>query len=117
MRSCSRGRDRRVPPDVAADGALVRLEATVRGVVQGVGFRWFVLREAQRRGLAGWVANDHDGSVRVVAEGPGDEVGSFRAALEQGPVGSIVERVSAVEMPATGSFQGFEVRSGGHSGD
>jgi acylphosphatase len=95
----------------------VRLEATVRGVVQGVGFRWFVLREAHRRELTGWVANEHDGSVRVVAEGPAPEIASFRAALEDGPPSAVVERVSAVEMPATGSFGEFSVRSGGHSGD
>ena len=95
----------------------VRLEATVRGVVQGVGFRWFVLREAQTRGLTGWVANERDASVRVVAEGSPDAIASFRSALERGPAGAIVDRVAAVEMPATGSFAGFEVRSGGHSGD
>ena len=95
----------------------VRLEATVRGVVQGVGYRWFVIREAQPRGLTGWVANEQDGSVRVVAEGPAPSIAAFRAALERGPGGAIVERVSAVEMPATGSFRGFEVRSGGHPGD
>jgi acylphosphatase len=97
--------------------ASVRLEATVRGVVQGVGFRWFVMREAQRRELTGWVANERDGSVRVVAEGPPDVIAAFRAAVEQGPVGSIVERVSAIEMPATGGFADFSVRSAGHSGD
>ena len=95
----------------------VRLEATVRGVVQGVGFRWFVLHEANARGLTGWVANERDGSVRVVAEGPPDAISSFRSALEEGPVGAIVERVSAVEMPATGSLGEFSVRSGGHPGD
>ncbi|HET9344808.1 MAG TPA: acylphosphatase [Candidatus Limnocylindrales bacterium] len=95
----------------------VRLEATVRGVVQGVGFRWFVIREAQQRSLTGWVANEPDGSVRVVAEGPSESIASFRAALDVGPGGAIVERVSAVQMPATGGFRGFDVRSGGHSGD
>ena len=114
MRCCSRGRARREPTEVSAS---VRLEATVRGVVQGVGFRWFVVREAQRRALTGWVANENDGSVRVIAEGPPASIASFRAALEVGPYGAIVERVAAVEMPATGRFGAFEVRSGGHSGD
>jgi acylphosphatase len=96
---------------------LVRLEATIRGVVQGVGYRWFVMREAQRHELTGWVANEYDGTVRVVAEGPASGIAAFRAALEAGPPSANVERVSAVEMPATGSFGGFSVRSGGHSGD
>ena len=95
----------------------VRLEATIRGVVQGVGYRWFVMREAQRHELTGWVANEYDGTVRVVAEGPAPGIAAFRAALEAGPPSANVERVSAVEMPATGSFGGFSVRSGGHSGD
>jgi acylphosphatase len=95
----------------------VRLEATARGVVQGVGFRWFVMREAQRRALTGWVANEYDGSVRVVAEGAPADIAAFRAALESGPPGAIVERLLAVEMPATGSFAEFAVRSGGHRGD
>jgi acylphosphatase len=96
---------------------LVRLEATVRGVVQGVGFRWFVMREAQRRGLTGWVANEHDGTVRVVAEGAPADIAALRSALDAGPPGAVVERVSAVEMPATGRFSEFSVKSAGHPGD
>jgi acylphosphatase len=95
----------------------IRLEATVRGVVQGVGFRWFVVREADRRDLRGWVANAPDGSVRVVAEGPSEAIATFRAALEAGPPGAAVDAVSAVEMPATGSFGEFSVRHGSHPGD
>jgi len=75
-------------------GDLVRLEAVVRGRVQGVGFRYYVSREARRLGLAGWVANERDGSVRAV-----------------------VERVSTVRMPGTGGFDGFVVRSAAHGGD
>ena len=96
---------------------LVRLEASIRGVVQGVGFRWFVMREARRRELTGWVANQVDGSVRVVAEGAAAEIAAFREALEAGPPSAVVEHVSAVEMPAAGSFGEFSLRSGGHSGD
>ena len=114
MRCSSRGHDRPLLPDMADP---VRLEATVRGVVQGVGFRYFVMREAHRRELTGWVANEHDGSVRIVAEGPAPEIAAFRAALEDGPPSAVVERVSVVEMPATGSFGEFSVRSAGHSGD
>jgi len=75
------------------------------------------MREAQRRELTGWVANEHDGTVRVVAEGPPDAISSLRSALEVGPAGAVVERVAAVEMPATGRFGEFAVRSAGHSGD
>jgi acylphosphatase len=95
----------------------VRLEATVHGVVQGVGFRWFVMREARRRSLTGWVANEHDGSVRIVAEGAPADVAGLRSVLEIGPAGAVVERVTAVEMPATGRFTEFALRSAGHAGD
>jgi len=97
--------------------ALVRLEATVRGRVQGVGFRYYVLRRAAERGLTGWVANEADGSVRCVIEGPDAAVGEIEQILRRGPAGAVVDDVSAVRMPATGGFAGFSVRSGGHPGD
>jgi len=103
-----------VDPSVVAD---VRLEATVRGRVQGVGFRYFVVRESRRLGLAGWVSNELDGSVRVVAEGGDAAIGALEEALRVGPPGAVVERVSGVRMPATGRFGGFGVRSAGHTGD
>lgn len=96
---------------------LVRLEAVVRGRVQGVGFRYHVVREARRLGLAGWVANEHDGSVRAVAEGPTDAVDRMEHLLRNGPPGSTVENVSLVRMPATGRFEGFVVRPAAHGGD
>ena len=102
------------PP--GADGRI-RLEATVRGRVQGVGFRYYVVRRAADLGLSGWVANEPDGSVRCVAEGPNDGIDRLEEILRRGPMGSIVEGVSVVRMPATGQFAGFSVRSGGHRGD
>jgi len=97
--------------------ADIRLEAVVRGRVQGVGFRYWVVRRATELGLAGWVANEPDGSVRCVAEGPPAGLDALEAILRRGPTGAIVESVDLVRMPATGRFAGFEVRSGGHSGD
>jgi acylphosphatase len=95
----------------------LRLEAVVRGRVQGVGFRYHVVREARRLGLAGWVANERDGSVRAVAEGPSDSLDLIEQLLRNGPPGSVVEGVSLVRMPATGTFDGFVVRPAAHSGD
>jgi acylphosphatase len=97
--------------------AAVRLEATVRGRVQGVGFRYFVVRESRRLGLSGWVANEADGSVRLVAEGTADAIGQLEGAIRVGPAGAVVDRVSSVRMPPTGRFGDFGVRSAGHSGD
>ena len=87
------------------------------GRVHGVGFRYFVFREAQALGLVGWVANLADGSVQCVAEGPRDRLEALLELLRDGPPASIVEGVSAAWMPATGTFGTFGVRSGAHRGD
>ena len=104
---------RAASPDLPTE----RLEATVRGRVQGVGFRYFVLRLAGREGLTGWVANQSDGSVRCVVEGPPEALDRIEAALRDGPPGAVVQAVQAVRMPATGQFDRFAVRSAGHTGD
>src|SRR2546422_2497627 len=57
----------------------------VFGRVQGVGFRWFVLREAQRLGLRGFCSNLPDGTVEVVAEGEDAALAQLERALGRGP--------------------------------
>jgi acylphosphatase len=99
------------PPD------LVRLEATVVGRVQGVGYRWFVLDAARRLELRGWVANEADGSVRCVAEGPRPALDALLLELADGPRGARVERLVPRWSPAGGTFGRFEIRSGAHPGD
>ena len=101
----------------ADDGSIQRLDATVRGRVQGVGFRYFVLRQAKHLELQGWVANEPDGSVRCVAEGPRERLVNLEDRLHEGPPSAIVERVSVAWMPGTGTLGPFGVRSGGHRGD
>jgi acylphosphatase len=103
-------------PSGSADG-MARIEATVRGRVQGVGFRWYVSRLASRLEVTGWVANESDGSVHVVAEGNEAALVDLLESLERGPAGASVAEVSVERMAATGSFQGFAIRSGGHRGD
>ena len=98
-------------------GQLGRLEATVRGHVQGVGFRYFVRRRANQIGITGWVANEPDGSVRCVAEGSEAELDELLAALRSGPAGSHVADVQAVRGVASGRYDGFGVRPTGHTGD
>ena len=93
------------------------IEAVVRGRVQGVGFRWFVVTTASQLGLTGWVANRVDGAVDVVAEGPAEELATLLAALREGPLGAEVAEVEVVERPATLGLARFEVRSGHHPGD
>ena len=94
-----------------------RLEAVVRGRVQGVGFRMYVRRAARELGLTGWVANEPGGRVRCVAEGPADALDRLEAGIRRGPPGAWVERVDVQRWPATGEFEGFNVRSGWHGGD
>jgi acylphosphatase len=102
-----------VPEDRPAE----RLDATVMGRVQGVGFRYFVLREAMALELDGWVANAMNGSLRCVAEGPRERLEVLLDRLWQGPAAAAVERVSEAWMPATGTLGPFAVRSGAHPGD
>jgi len=94
-----------------------RLDATVRGRVQGVGFRYMVLEEAHRLGLAGWVANEPDGSVRCVAEGPREGLQLLLDMLRAGPRGARVDEVNVTWGAAAGTMTRFSVRSGGHAGD
>ena len=103
--------------EIAGPTPTERLEATIRGRVQGVGFRYFVVRQALELGLVGWVANAPDGRVRSVAEGSPAALDAFEAALNVGPMGAIVDTVDVVRMPATGTFDRFAVRSGAHPGD
>ena len=87
-----------------------RLEARATGRVQGVGFRHFTRGEARRLGLAGWVRNEGDGSVRVVAEGPREALEGLLDALRQGPTSAQVTDVEATWTSATGDLDGFGVR-------
>lgn len=63
----------------------------VKGRVQGVGFRWFVHREAAEIGLRGWVRNTADGHVEVLAAGEPEQLAELRAALHKGSRGSRVD--------------------------
>lgn len=71
----------------------------VRGIVQGVGFRWFVWREAERLGLGGSAKNLPDGSVEVIAEGPEKSLEDLERALGRGPSMARVERVEKRDVP------------------
>jgi acylphosphatase len=71
----------------------------VLGEVQGVGFRWFVLREAQRLGLQGLARNLRDGSVEVIAAGTPEALAALERALAQGPRSARVARVEKGDVP------------------
>ncbi len=90
---------------------MARLEATVHGLVQGVYFRQYTWQEARRLDLVGWVANQPDGTVRVVAEGPEEALRQLLEFLHRGSPSARVERVESVWAAATGKFAAFQVRS------
>ena len=81
------------------------LHFLVKGRVQGVGFRWFVHREASELDLRGWVRNTEDGDVEVVAAGAEESLAELRASLRKSPRGSRVDKViehPLVESEGTG---------------
>lgn len=86
-----------------------RLEARVTGRVQLVMFRDFVQRSARKLRLAGFVRNDPDGSVEIVAEGEEESLRELERKLHKGSVLSSVEQVHAKYVSATGEFRFFDI--------
>lgn len=70
----------------------------VKGRVQGVGFRWFVHREASEIGLKGWVRNTDEGHVEIVAAGSPEDLAELKTALHKGSRGSRVDAVVEHEL-------------------
>jgi acylphosphatase len=87
----------------------VRRRVVVHGHVQGVFFRDSTRREAQRRGVAGWVCNRRDGAVEAVFEGSPDAVEAMVDFCQQGPRGADVGDVETHEEQPEG-LRGFDVR-------
>ncbi len=79
--------------------ALETRRYVVSGRVQGVGFRWFVEREAAQLGITGWVRNCENGDVEVLATGTPDQHNVLRHQLQQGPRASRVDLVGESKVP------------------
>jgi acylphosphatase len=77
--------------------------------VQGVGFRWFVEREAHILGIAGWVRNNPDGSVEVLAHGTRDQLSQLRARLHEGPRAARVDSVEESSANVTAEVSKFRI--------
>ncbi|MDX2121038.1 MAG: acylphosphatase [Gemmatimonadota bacterium] len=83
----------------------------VSGRVQGVGFRYFVLREAAGRGLRGWTRNLPDGQVEVVAAGDAASLDGLRSALQRGPRHAEVMGVEETQISdELGDLKSFDIR-------
>ena len=87
-----------------------QLTAVVHGMVQGVSFRYYTHRAASQLGLTGWVANQWDGTVKVLAEGDEAALRDLIAFLHEGSPAARVQRVDEKWSEATGEFQRFSVK-------
>ncbi|AKX93989.1 acylphosphatase [Neomoorella thermoacetica] len=90
--------------------SLVRAHFLVKGFVQGVGFRYFVLRQAAALQLNGWVRNRYNGSVEGVVEGPEAEVKEFLDRCRRGPAWAEVKEVKVQYEEPRGETT-FRIRS------
>lgn len=82
----------------------------VRGKVQGVGFRYWARRQAERLGLRGWIRNEWDGSVRGAVVGSGETLEEFRKLLSTGPKAAWVSHVEWEPFEQEPQTEGFEIR-------
>jgi len=90
-----------------------RLSLRVRGRVQGVGFSATTRKQARELGLRGWVRDEQDGSVTVVAEGSHESLMALHRFCGRGPPFARVDQVEAIWNDATGEFPGFDLRMDG----
>jgi acylphosphatase len=92
-----------------ADEQNIRLHAIVTGHVQGVSFRYFVLEQADRLGLTGWVRNRWSGAVEVTAEGSRHNLEQLLLALREGPPMAIVSDLDFEWLTYDGEFTTFNM--------
>lgn len=81
----------------------------VRGRVQGVGFRWFVESEARALGINGWVRNNPDGAVEVLAIGSNEQLSALHAKLRSGPRSARVDGIEVEPAQAPPNLNTFRI--------
>lgn len=89
---------------------MKRIHVWVSGVVQGVGFRYFTIKQARKLGVSGWVKNTYDGKVEIAAEGEEWQTQELIEKVKIGPSHSSVSGVQVEKEEYKNEFTGFEVR-------
>ena len=89
--------------------AKSRTRLIIKGIVQGVSFRYYTQREARKYGVAGWVRNLPDGSVAALFEGEEEDIEAMIQWCRQGPPGARVTEVIVQPDEYQGEFQSFSV--------
>lgn len=89
---------------------MPRLNVHIQGRVQGVGFRYFVMRKAQEQKLSGWVKNRADGTVDIEAVGPRSALEEFLSFVRVGPAAADVAQAEARWHDDEPQYKGFDVR-------
>ncbi len=82
----------------------------VSGLVQGVGFRYFIVRKARLLELGGFVRNRYEGDVEIVAEGEQGMLNQFIEEVKIGPISSDIREVKVKWLEATEGFKEFDVK-------
>ena len=89
--------------------AKSRAKLIIKGIVQGVNFRYYTQREARKYGVTGWVRNLDDGSVAAVFEGEEEDVEAMIQWCRHGPPGARVTDLIAQPEEYLGEFQSFSI--------
>lgn len=89
---------------------MIRVRLIIHGKVQGVFFRDHAREKANELGVKGWVANESDDTVTVVAEGSENKVNDLADWCSSGPSTAQVEKVDMEQLTYTGEFEDFEIR-------
>ena len=88
---------------------VLTVNLTISGKVQGVGFRYFVLRQAQELGITGWVSNKPNGHVEALAQGDKEDLDQFIAKVKEGPSFSRVDDVILNWEDGQENYTSFEI--------
>lgn len=89
---------------------MIRVNLTISGKVQGVFFRAHAQEKAIELGITGWVANQGDGTVYAIAEGPENKINEFIDWCHGGPSTAEVANVKIEQFDYSGEFEDFNIR-------